>query len=164
MKKFWKSIKSYVYIILTVLIIRTWIVTPAIVNGDSMVPTLIDKEVVIINKIALRFWNINRLDIVVVNNEEDNDKIIKRVIGLPNETIECKNNNIYINGKKMESELTFEDTEDFKVTTKEGEYFVLGDNRDVSKDSRVLGNFTKEDFVGKVSLRLYPLNKIGIVK
>lgn len=163
MKKFWDSIKSYVYIILVVIIIRTWFVTPAIVNGNSMVPTLEDNEVVIINKLGLAINGINRLDIVVVKNNEGNDKIIKRVIGLPNETIEIINNVIYIDGQELKSNMTFEFTEDFKTSTGEGEYFLLGDNRDISKDSRVLGNFTKNNFIGKVPLRIFPFDKIGFI-
>lgn len=162
--KIWRAIKDYVYIVVIVLLIRTFIVTPAIVDGSSMNNTLLDGQVVLIDKLSYVFWNINRFDIVVVENKQDNDKIIKRVIGLPNETIEYKNNVLYINGKKSDIRREFEFTEDFIIETKDNEYFVLGDNRDISKDSRILGNFTKEEIVGKVNIRIYPLNRIGIVK
>ena len=157
MKKVWDSIKDYVYIVLAVLIIRTYIVTPAIVDGDSMNNTLLDGQIVILNKITYRFNDVNRFDIVVIKNSEDNDKIIKRVIGLPNEKIRYTDNKLYINDKLIETNLSFKKTQDF-------EYFVLGDNRVVSKDSRILGNFKKEDIVGKVSIRIYPLDRIGSIK
>ena len=160
----WDNIKDYVYIIICVVLIRTFIVTPAIVSGASMDNTLKDGQLIIINKFVYRFNEIDRFDIVVVKNRQDNDKIIKRVIGLPNETIEYKDNKLYINGELMLTDFKAGDTNDFKVTTDEGEYFVLGDNRPVSKDSRMLGNFKEKDIVGKVSIRLYPFNKIGIVK
>jgi len=165
MKKFYSEVKSYIYIIIVVVLIRTFIVTPAQVNGDSMDDTLNDKNLVIVNKISLYFNQIERFDIVVLNNEEDNDKIIKRVIGLPNEKIEYKDNILYINDEKISLKgLKFENTEDFLVETNDNEYFVLGDNRDVSKDSRYLGNFNKEDIIGKVDIRFYPFDKIGLIK
>ncbi len=162
MIKFLKEIKDYIIIILVVVLVRTFIVTPAVVSGDSMDNTLNDGHIVFINKFKYIFSDVKRFDIVVLNNEEDNDKIIKRVIALPNEKVEYKDNKLYINDKEVKCD--FELTEDFIYETKEDEYFVLGDNRDVSKDSRMLGNFKKEDIVGKVSLRIYPVDKMGSVK
>ena len=164
MKKIWYSIKDYVYIVLIVVLIRTFLVTPAAVSGSSMESTLNNHDLVIINKLVYRIKSIERFDIVVVNNDEDNDRIIKRVIGLPNETIEYKDNKLYINGKLVGTKLNFKDTADFKVETKEDEYFVLGDNRPVSKDSRILGSFSKKDIVGRVGIRFYPFDKVGYVK
>ena len=164
MKKIWYSIRDYVYIVLIVVLIRTFLITPAAVSGSSMESTLNNHDLVIINKLVYRIKPIERFDIVVVNNDKDNDRIIKRVIGLPNETIEYKDNKLYINGKLIETKLSFEYTDDFKVETKEDEYFVLGDNRDVSKDSRMLGSFNKKDIVGRVGIRFYPFDKVGYVK
>lgn len=164
MKKFWDTIKDYVYIILIVVIIRTFLVTPAIVDGESMDNTLADGQIVILNKITYRFNDINRFDIVVLNNSEDNDKIIKRIIGLPNEKIKYSDNKLYINDELIENDYNFEGTTDFEYTTGDYEYFVLGDNRKVSKDSRILGNFKRKDIVGKVNIRIYPLDRIGKVK
>ena len=114
--------------------------------------------------------NIRTLDIVEITDEYEqsrqihNDKIIKRVIGLPNEQIRYTDNKLYINEKLIETNLSFKDTKDFEYVTKDGEYFVLGDNRTVSKDSRILGNFKKKDIIGKVSTRIYPLDRIGSIK
>ena len=160
----WDNIKDYVYIVLAVVLIRTFIVTPAIVNGASMDDTLKNGQLVIINKFIYRFDDIERFDIVVVKNDEDHDKIIKRVIGLPNETIEYKDNKLYINGNLILTDFISKETADFQTTTSDGEYFVMGDNRPVSKDSRMLGNFTEDKRVGKVGLRLFPFNKIGKIK
>jgi signal peptidase I len=157
----WNNIKDYVYIIIAVIIIRSFIVTPALVNGSSMDNTLKDGQLVLINKYIYRFKDINRFDIVVVKNEEDSDNIIKRVIALPNEKIEYKDNKLYINDKFIKTNYKFKKTEDFEYETKSGEYFVMGDNRVVSKDSRMLGAFTKKEIVGKVNIRLFPFNKIG---
>ncbi len=163
MKKFWDAIKDYVYIVLTVLVIRTFIVTPAIVSGASMDDTLNDGQLVIINKFIYRFSDIDRFDIVVLDNDLTKDKIIKRVIGLPNEKIEYRQNRLYINDELIEVDFDYKETENFSFMTGDGEYFVLGDNRPVSKDSRSFGAFKKEDFVGRVKYRLYPFNKFGNV-
>lgn len=163
MKKVWLEIKDYLIIILVVVIVRTFIVTPAIVDGASMDNTLNDGQLVIINKFIYRFDDIKRFDIVVVSNEINNDKIIKRVIGLPNETIMYKDNHLFINGELITSDYDFGDTEDFTKTTGDNEYFVMGDNRVVSKDSRVLGNFTKDDILGRVKYRIFPFNKFGSI-
>ena len=85
MVKFLKEIKDYIIIIVVVILIRTFLVTPAIVDGDSMNETLLDGNLVLINKLTYRINDINRFDIVVLDNDTDNDRIIKRVIGLPNE-------------------------------------------------------------------------------
>ncbi len=159
--RFWHAIKDYVFIILVVVLIRSFIVTPAIVDGGSMDSTLADGQVVFINKLAYKIDDIKRFDIVVLKTEKD--KIIKRVIGLPNETIEYKDNVLYINGEIVSSNIKFRDTEDFKATTGSNEYFVLGDNRPLSKDSRMIGNFKKEDFVGKVKFRIWPFDKFGTI-
>lgn len=163
MKKFWNTIKDYVYIILAVVLIRSFIVTPALVDGASMDETLKDGELVLINKFVYIVSDINRFDVVVVNNEHDEDKIIKRVIALPNEKIEYKDDVLYINDKEVKG-MTFEHTSDFVYETKDDEYFVMGDNRDISKDSRMLGNFKSKDIVGKVNLRIFPFKKFGSIK
>ena len=164
MRKFWNAIKDYVIIVIVVVLIRTFLATPAIVSGPSMNNTLEDGQLVIINKIAYKIYNIKRFDIVVLKNEEGNDRIIKRVIGLPNEKIEYKENKLYINDKYVEANFNYEFTDDFVTTTGEGEYFVMGDNRGISKDSRMLGNFTKDDIIGQVHFRIYPFSKIGLVE
>ena len=163
MKKVWDSIKDYVYIVVAVILIRTFLVTPAIVSGPSMDDTLADGQLVIVNKLVYRVSDIKRFDIVVVNNVSGHDKIIKRVIGLPNEKIEYKDNKLYINDELIEVDFEHKETDDFSFTTGKDEYFVLGDNRPISKDSRSIGAFSKDDFVGRVKYRLFPFSKFGKV-
>lgn len=164
MRKVLNEVKDYIIIILVVIIIRTFIVTPAIVEGASMDYTLEDGQLVLINKFTYNFNKIERFDIVVLDNEIENDRIIKRIIGLPNEKISYIDNQLFINNELVKTPIDFPPTEDFIFTTQEGEYFVLGDNRKVSKDSRLLGNFTKDDIVGKVSFRLLPFKKFGKIE
>lgn len=159
--KLLKSLIPYIIIIVVVVLIRTFLFSPALVNGSSMENTLYDGEIVIVNKIGL-LSGIDRFDIVIV--KVGDELLIKRVIALPNEKIEYKDNVLYINDEEIETPIEFEYTNDFVHTTGYDEYFVMGDNRDVSQDSRILGAFNKRNIEGKVDLVLYPFNKIGFVK
>jgi len=156
-----KDIISIAVIILVIVLIRIFIVTPGIVNGSSMDKTLHDGELVIVNKIGLLF-GINRYDIVVANY--DDGTIIKRVIGLPNETVKYADNVLYINDKKVDTPFEFESTGDFTIKCGEDEYVLLGDNRDISKDSRVLGPFKEKNIKGKVNLVIFPFRNFGFVE
>lgn len=119
------------------------------ISGNSMYPTLKDKQVVRISKIK----EINRFDIVIAK-KTDNYLIVKRVMGLPNEKIEYKDNHLYINEKPVTEnfiDLYFTKTEDLVYTLKDNEYFLLGDNREYSTDSREHGPFRKEEIIYLVS-------------
>ena len=165
MEKFKKIIKenySYILIIVVILLIRTYIVTPIRVNGTSMYPTLKQNEIMILNKIGLKS-GIDRFDIVVVKT--DNNRIIKRVIGLPGESVMYEDGKLYINGKYVEDSYSLSETKDFEnIVLKEDEYFVLGDNREVSKDSRMIGPVKKEQILGKTRLVIFPFTKIRMEK
>lgn len=161
MKKFIKEVYPYVIIIISVILFRTFIATPVMVSGSSMYDTLEGNEVLILNKLA----KIDRYDIVVIDYEEDEDHLIKRVIGLPKETVKIENSYIYINGKKIADKYANGKTEDnMEITLKSDEYFVLGDNRIVSKDSRYIGPIKAKNIEGTAKVVIWPLNKIGIVK
>lgn len=127
-----------------------------------MHPTLQDKEFMILNKISLK-QGINRFDIVVV--QENNKYIIKRVIGLPGESVMYKDNKLYINGKVIEDNYSKTTTNDFdNVVLGENEYFVMGDNRAVSSDSRIIGPVNIKNIKGKTNLIIFPFNKMGTVE
>lgn len=160
MKKL-KELMPYIIIVVVVLLVRSFIVTPGLVNGSSMEPTLHNNELVLINKIGLN-KGIDRYDIVVVKYE--NSTIIKRVIGLPYETVEYIDDTLYIDGEIVNTKVDFEYTKDFKLTAGKNEYIVLGDNRNISKDSRIIGPVKEEDIIGKVGLVLFPFSKFGKVK
>ena len=160
MKKL-KELMPYIIIVAVVLLVRSFIVTPGLVNGSSMEPTLHNNELVLINKIGLN-KGIDRYDIVVVKYE--NSTIIKRVIGLPYETVEYIDDTLYIDGKIVNTKVDFEYTKDFKLTAGKNEYIVLGDNRNISKDSRIIGPVKERDIIGKVDLVLFPFSEFGKVK
>ena len=107
--------------------------------------------------------NLERFDIVVI--ETGDNYLIKRIIGLPGETIQYKEGKLYINGKKINDPYyKDENTDDFeKVTIPENYYYVMGDNRSVSIDSRLIGVVSREDILGTTNLILFPFSDIGIV-
>ena len=155
------GLKPYLIIVLVVVLIRTFIVTPGVVNGESMEDTLYDGDFVLVNKIGLLF-GIERFNIVVIDFE--GDTLIKRVIGLPGETVKYADNKLYINNKEVETPIEFEVTDDFTLKAKDDEYIVLGDNRNISKDSRVLGPIKKNSIKGKVNFVLFPFKDAGKIK
>ena len=187
MKKFLKEIYPYIVIVVVVVIIRTFFITPVVVDGPSMEDTLYDNELLLLNKISYKISNIEIYDIVVI--QEKDEKIIKRVYGLPGEKIEYKNNKLYINDQETEDNYATNETSDFtlkdicvaslkknEIVTEEDinkkcqddkipqdYYLVLGDNRKVSADSRYYGLIPKSSIIGKVSFRFWPLNKLGII-
>ncbi len=127
-----------------------------------MDPTLSEGETMILNKIGLK-KGIKRFDIIVVN--AGSDYIIKRVIAMPGETIAYIDGKLYINGKYMEDKYSLSKTEDFDVVKlQDNEYFVMGDNRAISKDSRIIGPITENQIEGKTNLVIFPFSKMGIVK
>ena len=121
--------------------------------------TLKDGDIMILNIIGYKTSNIKRFDIVVVDNGKD--YLIKRVIGLPNEEIEYKDNKLYINGKLVKDKYGNGNTKDFKVTVNNNSYYVLGDNREDSLDSRYYGSFNKKKILGKTNFTLFPFNRFG---
>ena len=156
-----KEIIPYIVIVLVVVLIRTFIITPVRVDGDSMKNTLKNGDILLLYKLG----SINRLDIIVLDEEKDNEKIIKRVIGLPGETVAIKKGKIYINDKVIDDDYAYGETTDYnKVTLKDDEYFILGDNRLISKDSRYFGPIKKSEIKGKIVFRVFPFTKIGTVQ
>ena len=163
-----KNILSYVLIIGIAILIKLYVFSPIKVNGTSMVPTLYNGDIMILNEIGYHLNGLDRFDIVVINSK--NEKIIKRVIGLPGETVEYKNNKLYVNGKEIKENFKHGDTKDFDLSDikvdkiPKNYYFVVGDNRANSKDSRSIGLIHKKQIMGKTSFVLYPFNRIGTVQ
>lgn len=154
-----KEIISYIVIILLVILIRTFVVTPIRVNGDSMNDTLKDGYLMILKKYEKN--SIDRFDIVVI--DEDGEKLIKRVIGLPEEDIRYESGKLYINDNLVENSYGYGETKNFKDYCGKDEYFVLGDNRSNSKDSRIFGCVKSKNILGTTNFVFYPFDRIGKV-
>ena len=138
--------------------------------GESMSPTLADGNSIIVNKMVYRFSSPKRFDVVVFkqNGSEHSYYNIKRVIALPGETVQIKDGEIYINGEKLEEEYDFDAISNGglaneAITLDSKEYFVLGDNRNASEDSRYanIGLIIKDDIVGKAWIRVNPFNFVS---
>lgn len=144
------------------------------VEGSSMEPTLAEGDYLVIEKLSYHFSEPERFDIVVFPVAYDVEMIgtyyIKRVIGLPGETVQIQNGKVYINGDMLGEEYGMADILDAgvakeEVTLGEDEYFVMGDNRNWSRDSRSeeIGNIKREDIIGRACFRFYPFSRIGRV-
>lgn len=175
-KKFLKEWMPYFVIVVAIILLRKYIITPVIVRGDSMYDTLCDGEVLLLSKINYRFGDIDRFDVVVIR-DKNKEYIIKRVIGLPGDNIEYRDDVLYINGEAYTKKFTDDVTEDFTLEDickindidchekiPEGMYLVLGDNRDVSADSRIKGLIGKEQIIGKAVFRIWPITRFQSVK
>ncbi len=162
-KDFLKEYGLFILVVILIIGIRIFICTPINVNGTSMSTTLKDGDIMLLNKIGLRTKKLKRFDIVVVRTSHS--YIIKRIIGLPGETISYKNEKLYINGKAVEDKYNLNNTGDFDaVKIGKNEYFVMGDNRNVSNDSRVIGPVEKKDIIGKTNFVIFPFKKFGKVE
>ena len=138
-----------------------------------METTLSDGDNLIVDKLTYHFSDPERFDIIVFPFQyEENTYYVKRIIGLPGETVQIDlEGNIYINGEILEEDyglepILFPGLAAEPITLGEDEYFVLGDNRNNSSDSRdaSVGNIHRDDIVGKAWVRIWPLNKIGVLK
>ena len=171
----------YLIIIFFVVIIRLFVATPVNVKGSSMSPTLQNGDTMILYKLTKNIRGIKRFDIVVIKT--DSGDLIKRVIGLPGDKIkyevkyvnEEKTGVLTINGEVVEEKFLTTSKKigtcetnwticSEEITVPEGEYFVMGDNRDDSKDSRMIGTITFKDVKGTTELILFPFNRFGKVK
>ncbi|MHC5268465.1 signal peptidase I [Enterococcus sp. LJL98] len=187
MKEFLKNWGAFILILAVFVLLRVYFITPVSVKGHSMDPTLADGQ----KMLTLKTNQLSRLDIITLQEPDDLNKLaVKRVIGLPGETITMKNDQLSINGKVLDetylaeyqnlfrqgelietyayndhfqqiaaNATTF--TDDFEVTVPRGKYFVLGDNRLVSKDSRSFGMVDESYVEGKVIWRYWPLNQMA---
>ena len=178
----WAVVLDYALtILITVgicLLIIKFVAVRSVVDGSSMFPTLSNGDNLIVQKISYYFHDPERFDVIVFQLEDDPDteedesktNYIKRVIGLPGETIEIKSDGfVYVNGSKLEEDsygteiMNRSGIAKDPITLKDGEFFVLGDNRNHSRDSRAIGPVRKGQILGKAFIRIWPLNQISIV-
>lgn len=159
-------------VILLSWLLITFVAQRTDVNGTSMVPTLENGDQLICDKITYRFRDPERFEIIIFPYQyAEKTYFIKRVIGLPGETVRIDDQgNIYINGEILEEhygaeQMVYAGLAENEITLGEDEYFVLGDNRNVSEDSRYpdVGNIKRGDIIGRAWLRIYPFSKWGLL-
>src|SRR3989344_798927 len=157
------------------LVVYVFLFRPFQVNGDSMYPNFTDREYVLTNIIALNFAPPKKNEVVVFKAPPDPEKdFIKRVIAIPQDKISIKDGSVFLNGEKLDESkylkpdvLTYAGSfikEGQEITVPENNYFVMGDNRNFSSDSREWGFVKREDIIGKSFFVYWPPDKIGIVK
>jgi signal peptidase I len=157
--------------LLAALLLRTFVIQPYFIPSASMEPTLMVGDKVLVNKLSYDLHPIHRGDVIVFKKPPDDNTpgikdLIKRVIGLPGETIAGRNGQIYINGNLLNEpwlpKVDRDTTSTFgPVQIPAGEYFVMGDNRADSSDSRVFGPITKSLVVGRAFIKVWPPSRIG---
>ena len=164
---FWRDFLRFIIVSAIIIIpIRTWVAQPFLVRGASMEPTFEDGEYLIIDEFTYHFRSPERGEVLVFRYPNDPSKFfIKRVIGLPGETIEIRDNNIFLmsdggevklNEPFLQEALT---TPNGIITLGEHDFFMLGDNRLFSSDSRKWGTLEEGFIIGRAFLRLWPINR-----
>ena len=170
-QSFWELVRFAFIALLIVAPIRIFIMEPFVVSGSSMFPTFVNKDYLIIDKLSYRWSEPERGDVVVFRYPNDQTKFfIKRIIGLPNETVDISGSVITItNVKNQENSFNLEEpyvkntaNNDTHLKLKSDEYFVMGDNRSASSDSRYWGAVKRDLIRGKAFLRLLPVSNIDV--
>lgn len=171
----WEWVKAIVIALILAFVIRTFMFASVVVDGESMQPTLEPNDKMIVNKIGFQLSEPERFDIIVFHAPGGND-YIKRIIGLPGEELEYRDDTLYINqqpiaepyldelkenysGELLTGDFTLADVTSETVVP-EDSYFVMGDNRRRSKDSRDIGAIMSEDVIGSASLTFWPIENI----
>ncbi|MFA5020471.1 MAG: signal peptidase I [Patescibacteria group bacterium] len=167
---FWEMVRVAIISLVIILPVRYFLIQPFYVKGASMEPNFYDHEYLIIDEISYRFNQPARGDIVVFKYPKDPKQyFIKRVIGLPGEKIKIQDNNIYVNGAKLNETYLPEAVETIlplrgygDVALAADEYFLLGDNRNQSLDSRIFGPVKRDLIVGRTWIRGWPFGRITV--
>lgn len=169
------TVQTFLIAAAVFLVIYVFLFRPFEVKGESMYPNFYNNEYVLTNLISLRFQNPKRGDVIVFKAPLDQEKdYIKRVIGIPGDSISIKNGKIYLNGNQLnETDYLKSDTntypgnfltEDNTITVPESKYFVLGDNRINSSDSREWGFVKKGEIIGSSMLVYWPIGRMRLIK
>lgn len=171
--EFLKDTFKYIIVIIIIIFLVLYVVTTQQIVGPSMNNTLHSEDVVILNRAIYRFKKVKRFDVVSFNYNETKF-LVKRVIGLPGEKVEYKDNILYVNNEPIKESFLTNDviTDDFSIEDlgyhkiPKDMYLMIGDNRSNSMDSRdpKVGLIPKKEIIGKVSVRIWPLSGIKIVK
>ena len=170
-QSFWEMVRFALLALLIVVPIRAFVAEPFIVSGSSMVPTFEDGDYLVIDKLSYELGSPERYDVAVFRYPNDPSKFfIKRIIGLPNETIDIAGCVVTIRNEGNQEGFILEQPfvenpsdSETHFELKDNEYFVMGDNRRASSDSRYWGAVNKEFLTGRALVRLLPFNKINIL-
>lgn len=179
-------IKAIAIAVVLVFVVRTFLFSPFIVDGASMEPNFHTKERVIVNLLVYKIGKPSYGDVVVFDVPEEGRRFIKRIIGVPGDTIEVNGDDVLVNGEKIEEPYlaeaiaashergeTYNGLSDYfrfpndyyqDNVVPEGHYFVMGDNRSDSKDSRAIGFVSEDEIIGRADVVMWPLNELELIK
>lgn len=164
----WEFVKVIAISLLIVIPIRAYVAQPFIVEGASMEPNYHNGEYLIIDELSYAFNTPQRGEVIVFRYPlNPSDFFIKRIIGLPGETIEIKDSKVFADNNPVDERYLPKNLQtgpDKTVQLADNQYFVMGDNRTASSDSRIWGPLPKKNITGRVFVRLWPINRIGIVQ
>lgn len=171
-----KAALFFIFFLATVFLIRTFIFSPYVVDMSSMYPTLKNADIMIVNKMTYISGGPARGDVIVFDPPSSSGEYVKRVIGLPGEYIDYFDGKFYINGNLMQEDddksktnyiqsYPIKDIQE-RLTQKldDDEYYVVGDNRQSSLDSRSFGPIKRKSIVGKVFVTIWPVNRISVIR
>lgn len=160
---FWEIFEVFVIAVAAVWLIRSFLVQPFLINGASMEPNFSDGHYLLIDELSYRLRSPERGEVVVFRSPTDDGTFfIKRIVAMPGERVTIKSGEVFINGKPLEEGYIAPGTRTFgdrDLTLESDQYFVLGDNRSYSFDSRNWGPLSRDRIIGVVRLRLWPLNQ-----
>lgn len=166
----WELIKFALLALIIVIPIRMWVAQPFIVSGSSMVPTFENGQYLIVDELSYNFETPDRGDVIVFRYPKDPSKFyIKRIIGLPGDTVAINGSAVTIKNAEHPDGIELDETyvknesmNTMNVTIPEGQYFVMGDNRSASSDSRIWGTVPRKNIIGRAFLRIFPLGSASV--
>ena len=166
------TLQAIVWVLLAAFLVRSFIAQPFVVQGRSMEPTFQHQDYLVVDKVKYRLDKPERGDIIVFKSPEDmTQNYIKRIVGLPGETVKIEDNTVSINGTRLEEDYLpdalFDESRNgtffLEETLGEHEYFMMGDNRDHSSDSRRWGPLPEDNIVGRALITVYPFDDFGLI-
>ena len=170
-ENWWSTIRAFDVILIVGLVLRLFIIQPFIVEGPSMENNFHDREAILVDKISYHLRPPLRGEVVIFKAPKNpQDDYIKRMIGLPGDTVKIEQGKVYVNGELINESFlspsgqTPNDSATIEKVIEPNEYFVLGDNRPHSSDSREWGTVPKQNLIGRAVLAIYPFDMFGLIK
>ncbi|WFR63166.1 signal peptidase I [Paenibacillus amylolyticus] len=165
----WDWVKTIVVAFVIMMLLNLFVFNLSMVKGQSMQPTLVERDRLFVNKIVYHLGAPSRSDVIVLRDPsegvEKKDFLVKRIVGLPGDTIEVKDHHLYVNGERQAetyTDIEVQDPDFGPITLAPDHFFVMGDNRHEgkSKDSRVFGSITSDQIVGKAEFIFWPFSEL----
>lgn len=171
---FWEFIEAIVFALAIFVVVYWFLAQPNQVRGQSMFPVFHDGEYIITDKVTFKTRKPERGEVVIFKSPQSAEiDFIKRIIGLPGDKVKIKSGKVYVNGQELEESNYLDSSvytgaesflsENQEIVVPDGKYFVLGDNRPNSSDSRDFGPIGMDTFIGRVFFRYWPIDKIGLI-